>query len=241
MADDPVFSDADLGDPVECCRAARSGMPKKWSVDCVRKIMCGSDPAVVDQLGKTTVTTADSIHYDDPIFDGKKWPTKRFQAGGSADPSTKTIMVLSNTYCETAATTFYHEIWHQNQPEGMGWPNPAEDDAYANTEKWTIAHGLPGQQGDDLRMTDPVTGKLAPDPAAIRNFGQTHYPGPPAPVAGVPQPIPMAADKINNLTQVHDPVTGLNSWRPSVAGDTYAGPEVKDSPKTIDPTQWKCP
>ena len=126
---DPVFSDADVGDAVECCRAGKSGPPGKWTVDCVRKIMCKSNPSVVAQLGKTTVTTADSIHDDDPYFDGSKWVTKRFGAGGSADPSSKKIMVLSGTSCETAATTFYHDIWHQNQPTGMGWPQPAEDDA----------------------------------------------------------------------------------------------------------------
>lgn len=240
---DAAFSDADVGSTVECCRAGPFGAPKprKWTVDAVRKILCKSDPKVVADLSRTKVTTADSIHYDDPYFDGKSWTTKRFEAGGSANPATKEIMVLSGTSAETAATTFYHEVWHQNQPKGMGWPEPAEDDAYLHTEQWTIDHGLPGQQGDDLRMADPVTGKVVPDPAAIRKFVQSEYPSPPPAVAGVAQPVPVNADPVKNLTQVRDPNTGALSWRPSVKGDTYAGPEVKDNLQTIDPTQWKCP
>lgn len=240
---DTAFSDADVGSTVECCRAGPSGAsnPRNWTVDAVRKILCKSDPQVVADLSRTKVTTADSIHYDDPYFDGKSWTTKRFEAGGSANPATKEIMVLSGTSAETAATTFYHEVWHQNQPKGMGWPEPAEDDAYLHTEQWTIDHGLPGQQGDDLRMTDPATGKQVPDPAAIRKLVQNDYPSPPAAVAGVAQPVPVSSDPVKNLTQVRDPNTGALSWRPSVKGDTYAGPEVKDNLKTIDPTQWKCP
>jgi hypothetical protein len=240
---DTAFSDADVGSTVECCRAGPPGAskPRNWTVDAVRKILCKSDPQVVADLSRTKVTTADSIHYDDPYFDGKSWTTKRFEAGGSANPATKEIMVLSGTSAETAATTFYHEVWHQNQPKGMGWPEPAEDDAYLHTEQWTIDQGLPGQQGDDLRMTDPATGKQVPDPAAIRKLVQNDYPSPPAAVAGVAQPVPVSSDPVKNLTQVRDPNTGALSWRPSVKGDTYAGPEVKDNLKTIDPTQWKCP
>ena len=90
-------------------------------------------------------------------------------------------------------------------------------------------------------MTDPVSGKLVPDPAAIRKLAQDDYPSPPPPAAGVKQPVPVDSDVVRNLTQVRDPATGVRSWRPSVKGDTFAGPEVKDNLQTVDPTQWKCP
>jgi hypothetical protein len=237
---DSGFSERAVNSAVEPCRAAKKAPPRKWDVDCVKKILCKSDPAVVDQLAKTTVKTADNIYYDDPYFDGAKWTTKRFQAGGSADPASKQIMILSDTSCEGAAITFYHEVWHQNQPPGMGWPEPAEDDAYYNTEQWTIDRGLPTQH-PGLRTKDSVTKKLVPDKKAIRAFVQKEYPSPPPPVGGVPQPVPIASDPVRKLTQVRDPVTGATSWRPSKKGDTFAGPEVRVNERTIDAKQWKCP
>jgi hypothetical protein len=120
----------------------------------------------------------------------------------------------------------------------MGWPEPAEDDAYYNTELWTIERGLPGRSA--LRTKD-AAGKVVPDKKAIRDFVQNEYPGPPPPVAGKPQPAPIAADKKKNLTQVRDPVTGKTSWRPSQTGDTFPGPEKRVNPKTINKSDWKCP
>ena len=149
-------------------------------------------------------------------------------------------MILSGTSCEDATTTFYHEVWHQNQPSGMGWPEPAEDDAYYNTEQWTIDQGLPSQH-PGLRIKDAKTGKLIPNQKAIRAFVQSEYPSPPPPIAGVQQPAPINADPINNLTQVRAPKTGTKSWRPSKAGDTFAGSESRINEKTIDSQQWKCP
>lgn len=240
MPDGPLFSDRSVDSPVMPCRQAKKPNPKKWDEDCVLKILCKNDKKVVDQLAKTKVTKADDIYFEDPYFDGKKWTTKKFPAGGSADPVAKEITVLSATSCEDAATTFYHEIWHQNQPPGMGWPEPSEDDAYYNTEQWTIDRGLPSQ-GTGLRTKDPKTGKIVPDKKAIRKLVQNEYPSPPPPVKGKPQPRPIAADKKKNLTKVRDPATGKTSWRPSKKGDTFAGPEVRDNEKTIDPKKWKCP
>ena len=234
-----LFSNRAVDSPVQPCPRAKAKSLAKWDVDCVKKILCKSDPSVVNQLAKTEVKTADQIYYDDPYFDGTKWTTKRFQAGGSADTVSKKIMVLSGTSCENAAITFYHEVWHQNQPPGMGWPEPAEDDAYFSTEKWTIEKGLPSQ-GSGLRTKDKF-GKPIPDKKAIRGMVQKEYPSPPPPIAGVPQPVPINSDAVGKRTQVRDPVTGAASWRPSRAGDTYAGPETRVGEATIDPKRWKCP
>jgi hypothetical protein len=239
MPDGPLFSDQPVDSSVQGCpRQAKGAGSKKWSVAGVLKILCKNDKKIVDQLSKTTVRTADQIYFTDPYFDGKKWTTKKFMAGGSADPSAKEITVLSGTPNEQAVDTFYHEIWHQNQPAGMGWPEPAEDDAYYNTEAWLIERGLPGNP--DLRTKD-AKGKMVPDKKAIRDLVQKEYPSPPPPVGGKPQPVPIAADKKKNLTLVEDPVSGKKSWRPSKKGDTFAGPEKRVNPKTINKSDWKCP
>jgi hypothetical protein len=61
---DPVFSDADVGSTVECCRDGAFGAPKpkKWTVDCVKKILCKSDPSVV----KDNLQTVDSTQWKCP-------------------------------------------------------------------------------------------------------------------------------------------------------------------------------
>jgi hypothetical protein len=239
-----IFSDEeDPESPVAPCRdrKGKGGAPAPWDVACVLKIMCAKDKNVIDQLGKTTVNTADDIFWDDPIFDGKKWTTKRFPGGGSADPVAKEITVLNRTSCEDAAETFYHEVWHQNQPAGMGWPDPAEDDAYFNTEQWTIDRGLSGRPA--LRTVN-AAGKTVPDKGKIRAFVQNQYPSPPPPVKGKKQPVPIDKDDSDPkkpLTKVRDPTTKKESWRPSKKGDTFGGPEQRTNPKTLDPKLWKCP
>jgi len=239
-----IFSDEeDPESPVVPCggRQGKGSAPAKWDVACVLKIMCSKDKSVIDQLGKTTVNTADAIFWDDPIFDGNKWTTKRFPGGGSADSAAKEITVLNSTSCEDAAETFYHEVWHQNQPPSMGWPDPAEDDAYFNTEQWTIDRGLAGRPA--LRTVDGA-GKTVPDKAKIRSFVQKEYPSPPPPVKGKKQPVPIDKDDSDPkkpLTKVRDPVTKKESWRPSKKGDTFSGPEQRTNPKTLDPKVWKCP
>lgn len=240
MPNGPLFSDQPVDSSVQRCPRQSGGAgSKKWSVAGVLKILCKNDKKIVEQLSKTTVKTADLIYFDDPYFDGKKWTTKKFIAGGLSDANAKLITLLSDASNESAVDTIYHEIWHQNQPAGMGWPEPAEDDAYYNTELWLIERGLPGNP--DLRAKD-AAGKIIPDKKAIRDLVQKEYPGPPPPVAGVPQPIPIEADTKKNLTKVRDPVTGKTSWRPSQKGDTFsADVEKQVNPKTIDKSAWKCP
>jgi len=243
MSDQATFSDAPPGSIVQpCMPRAPKAKAAHWDVSCVCKILCAKDKAVVGQLAKSTVETADEVWFDDPYFDGKAWTTKRFDAGGSADPSSKSIMVMAEQSCEGAAITFYHEVWHQDQPAGMGWPEPAEDDAYYGTERWTVERGLPSQ-GKGLRMEDPMTGKIVPNKKAIRKMVQSEYPSPPPPVGGLKQPIPIGHRNgaMGPETEVQDPATGTITWRPSKKGDTYAGPQKIKGYKKIDPAKWTCP
>jgi len=57
---------------------------------------------------------ADDIYFEAPYFDGKTWTTKKFSAGGSADPMAKEITVLSGTSCEDATITFFPLICYYN-------------------------------------------------------------------------------------------------------------------------------
>jgi len=240
MPEGSLFTDQPVGSVISPCRQAAGAAPaKKWDVDCILKILCKNDKKIVDQLAKTTVTTLDDYYFNDPYFDGKKWTIKQFPAAGSSNSSKKSISIRSDMTCEGAVDTFYHEIWHQNQPAGMGWPEPSEDDAYYNTEQWLIDRGLPGN--DSIRTKDPVTGKIVPDKKEIRIQVQKDYPGPPPPVKGVPQPKPIDKKTKTNETKVFDPVTGKTFWRPSKAGDTFDGPAVFVNKKVVDPKQWKCP
>ena len=237
MPDGPIFSNKPYNSAVQRCPLTGSSS-KNWTVKDMLKIFCKQDKKIVDQLAKTTVITADSIYFEDPYFDGKKWITKKFNAGGSADPHSKTITILSGYSCESAADTFYHEIWHQNQPPGMGWPHPSEDDAYYNTELWMIKRGIPGNP--DLRAKD-AKGNIVPDKKAITKLVDNEYPAPPPPIAGVPQPRPIASKKATNETLVRDPVSGKTWWRSSKKGDTYAGPQKMINKSIINKSDWKCP
>src|SRR5262245_54271529 len=135
MPEGPLFSNQPVDSSVQACPRVSGGAgSEKWSVAGVLKILCKNDKKIVEQLRKTTVKTADDIYFDDPYFDGKQWTIKKFPAAGSSDSEEKLIGILSKQSNEEAVDTIYHEIWHQNQPPGMGWPYPSEDDAFYNTE-----------------------------------------------------------------------------------------------------------
>ncbi len=238
MPNGPLFSDEPVGTVEAPCRTGGGGAGTKWDVNCILDILCKKDSKVVEQLAKTTVETADELWWDDEFYNGSKWAIKKFPGGGSSSKAAKKIMILSDNSCQDAADTFFHETWHQNQPPSMAWPEPAEDDAYYNSELWSIERGLPGRP--ELRTTDGA-GKAVPDKAKIRAFVQQEYPSPPPPVGGVPQPVPVAADWPNKKTQVEDPVTGARTWRPSKTGDMVSGPQHFKNKKTIAKSDWKCP
>jgi hypothetical protein len=216
--------------PVKCAVLPCNGQNK--DIAGALKILCKNDKDVVKAMAGQKVTVADRIYFEDKEFDGKQWKTVIFEAGGSAGDGEITFLATEDD--ESKATTIYHEVWHTKQPPGMAWPEPAEDDAYYNTELWTIERGLPGQGG--LRTTD-ADGNEVPDKAKIRSNVARAYPGPKK--AG--DPIPVDFDAKNNKTKVRDPVTGVETWRPSQKGDSVAGPQKMENARVVPKEDWKCP
>ncbi len=236
MPDEMLWPETRVGSPVQACRQVKKAKAKKWDMPCILKIMCAKDKAVIDHARtKVNLYKVDRVFFDDNYFDGKKWVIKTFEAGGTSGGGD--ITFLSGDNCENAATTLYHEIWHDKQPAGMGWPHPAEDDAYYNTELWTIERGLPGQQGDDLRMKD-AKGKLVPDKTAIKDSVDRAYP---VPTTAPPDWQIVDIDKKGNQTQWRNRKTKAKVWKASTKGDTLAGPEQTVGKTLVDSKTVKCP
>lgn len=186
----------------------------------------------MDTLSKTKVNVADAIYFDDPYYDGKQWTTRRFDAGGVSDSSKKEIGVMTNTSCEDAATTFYHETWHQGQPNSMTFAE-REYDAYYSTEQWTIDRGLPTQSsGGKFRKKEK--GKVVADMQAIEKFVHKEYPVPPK-TSGTPPPHPIDKDAKGN-TVLSDGTT-----RAPTKGDSYPGPKQVVNQRELPGSVWKCP
>lgn len=222
--------------PVAPCNAKKGPWPAKWDMDCVRDILCCKDADVISRAKTTqTVYKADQVFFDDPYFDGTNWTTKRFNAAGTAGGGE--IMMLSSQSCEQAAITLYHEVWHTKQPSGMGWPHPSEDDAYYNTELWTIEQGLPSQANPPLRTTDS-NGKVVPDKALIKKHVDEEYP---QPTSVSPEWRIVNFKKSPNQTNWRNRNTGATQWKKSVKGDSMAGPQQTVNKQQIPASAFKCP
>lgn len=236
MVDGPIFSDTPVGGAVQPCRTG-AGKAKHWDLPCVLKILCKNDKDTIDYVNKhIKLYKVDRVYFQDNYFDGKSWTLKLFEAGGTSGGGE--ITFLTKDSCENAASTLYHETWHAKQPPGLDWPHPNEDDAYYNTELWTIANGLPGQDGADGLRTKDAKGKVVPDKKAIATYVDDAYP--------VPPPAPPGwrianLDKAKNQTQWHDGVSGKDVWKTSAKGDTVPGPQITKGKALIPSKSVKCP
>lgn len=234
MPEGPIFSDEPVGSPVSTCRQAKK-KAGNWDMPCLLKILCAKNKDVIDHVrNNVDLYKVDRVYFEDPYFDGKKWTTKHFEAGGTSGGGE--ITFLAKDSCEGAATTLYHETWHDKQPAGMGWPHPAEDDAYYQTELWTIGQGLPGQAGPRLRTKD-AKGKVVPDGAEIAKYVDEAYPVPPAP----PDWRISDFDPKSSQTRWTNSKTGKTQWKPSAKGDTVPGPQVTVGKTQIPAKAIKCP
>jgi hypothetical protein len=231
-----IWPEARVGSPVQPCRQAKGGKAKKSDMPCILKVLCKADKDVVDHARtKIKLYKVDQVYFDDNYFDGKKWILKRFDAGGTSGGGE--ITFLTGDSCESAATTIYHEVWHAKQPAGMGWPHPAEDDAYFNTELWTIARGLGGQQGDDLRMKD-AKGNIVPDPTNIKKLVDQVYP---VQTTAAPGWQIVDINKTKKTTEWYNAGTKVTAVKPSILGDTLEGPQITKGKKLIPAKSIKCP
>jgi len=222
---------------VECAHRATYGpTPGYWDMDCVKKILCKKDPALVKELNKLNkLKTFEEVYWDDPYYDGTKWTTKRFPGGGFNQKSSKEIGLVTQGSCEDGAVTVKHELVHQSQPK-----------AYYKAEEWAIKHGLPSQapSGYNFRKTVNVgPGKVPmvkPDKAEIQRMVRDAYPVPPA-KSGPPPPQVIGRNPANGYSIVEDPTTGKLTQRPPKKGDSYPGPMTTRGEQTIKHGSLSCP
>jgi hypothetical protein len=211
--------------------------PAKWIQD-VLKIMCPKDKAFLDGLRArgVKITAYDRIYFDDPYYDGTKWTSKRFEAGGTTSDS-EINMIRSDVARENAAT-IYHEGVHTAQPDTMPW-REKEYDAYIKEDRWRISHGFPPH--DPSFRTKDTTGKEITNEAAVRAMVDKAYPGVTATSGG--GALEQIVGKTASGNTVVQRADGSRYTRPPKKGDSYAGPEVT-VPKggiRVNMEELKCP
>lgn len=217
------------------CPTVLIGGPRTecWTIQGLLDILCPKDCALVDDIRNNvgTLSGYGRIYYNDPYYDGTRWTTRLFEGAGSSGAGG--IAVLNNESNESVAVTFKHEMHHHHQPSSMSWLEK-EYDAYTTTEQWTIDRGLPSQ-GQNFRTVD-ANGNTVPNVAEIRNSVDRAY--------------PIATTAAGDRVIGHDSVTneailerpdGTTYRRPPQSGDTHAGPEITEDPRSIDPSMFHCP
>lgn len=195
-------------------------------------ILCPRDKATLDKLraGGVKVTAFDRIYFEDPYYDGTKWTTKIFEAGGSA--AGKEINMITGQGPIDNASTLYHEGVHTTQPDSMPWRDK-EYQAYIAEEQWRIDRGFPPGR-PDFRTKD-AAGKTIVNEAAVHTFVHSEYPG------------ISAGDQIIGRMPSGDTVLerpdGSQYSRPPKKGDSYPGPQRTDPPggRPVHSSQLRCP
>lgn len=214
-----------------------------WTIPGLLAVLSAKDKALAERIrsGNIQLEVLRRLHYEDPYYDGSKWTTRTFEAGGQNTPGH--ITVTSTGSNEEAATTLFHESTHQDQPAGMPW-SQREYDAYGKTEDWAIDRGLPSQ-GTDFRKVDS-SGRTVKDTDAIKRAVDADYP-----ISSAPSTIPGASPStrpdtvINNNPSngktVVERADGSTYERPPRAGDTFPGAPIKDGARTVDPSMFRYP
>jgi hypothetical protein len=218
--------------------------PGSWNVQCVLDILCKGDSQdrdVVKKLPRLTVLNREPKHVHYKTFHNGNWVDEGFDRGGSAQGTT--IWINNNNNCEQAATTFFHEVTHTDQPASMP-DSQREYDAYYKTEEWRIKKGLPPwQPGFQKTVTDPNDPSktiVVPDRDAIKLQVDKDYGyNPPTPAGGGAAP-----PAIVGLTPDGTKVKFADGTppRPPQEGDAYRLPDTGGKvTETIDSSKWKCP
>jgi hypothetical protein len=201
--------------------------PDKWIKDMKPYFSSPADKAFLDDLiaRGVTVTAYDRIYFDDPYYDGTKWTTKRFEAGGTAGGPTE-VNILRGPNAANNASTLFHEGVHTSQPRSMAWRDK-EYDAYKKQDAWLIDHGLPPHH-PSFRTTDPGTGKAVTNEAGIKAFVDKEYPGVSVPgPGGTTERVVDKDDRGNSVVERSD---GTRYTRPPRAGDSFPGPQMTEPP-----------
>jgi hypothetical protein len=211
------------------------GAKPEWNVPCVLGILCSEDKAVVAQLPKLKVQTADKVTEVFWEYDDASWQMRTRDRGAFSNAAKKVIGFKKSTPCPTAAEQIIHEVRHQNQPSGTS--EDTERDAYTFEQEWSIKRGLPGRP--DLRTTKPGTQEEIPNAPAIAAYVAKRYSG----ATGTP------GDQIVGHTATGETeiekADGTPFTRPAQKGDSH-----QDVPKTaanldhlphVDPKEWVCP
>jgi hypothetical protein len=216
---------------------------KPWDVQCILDVFCkgdAEDREVVKKLPRLTIHNRNpkQVHYKK--YQGGKWVDGGFTSGGSANGTT--VWVNADTNCCDAASTFYHEVAHTDQPSGMPG-SQKEYDAYIKEEQWRIKKGLP-PGGHNFRKKvkdpkDPSKEIEVPNGDAIKADVDSNYAyNPPTPLGGgVPPPSVLGLTADGKEVRLSDGTT-----RPPKEGDAYRLPDTGGNViETIDPAKWKCP
>lgn len=204
------------------------------------KVMCPQDKAFLADLNArgVSVTLYDRIYFDDPYYDGKRWTTKRFEAGGTTDGNQITILRSGDANADAA--TLYHEGVHTAQAATMAWRD-REYQAYIKEEQWRIAHGIPADR-PSFRTTD-ATGKQVSNDAAIQAFVDKQYPGVTAAPATGTAPEQVIGKTRSGETRVLR-ADGSTYTRAPRAGDSFSATNAVTVPKggvKVDMAKLKCP
>jgi len=243
---EPQSGTRPVGCIVEPCPLAESKhgvADRPWDVKCILDIFCkgdSEDKEIVKKLPRLTIhkRQAKEVHYKQ--YTHGKWIDGGFTSGGSAVGTT--VWVNQDTNCREAASTFYHEVTHTDQPTSMSG-SQREYDAYTKEERWRIKKKLPpGGPGFRKRIKDPKYPSRTveiPNQDAIKVKVDADYAyNPPTPIGGGPPPpsvLGLTAD--GKEVRLSDGTT-----RPPKEKDAYRLPDTGGKIlETIDPSKWKCP
>jgi hypothetical protein len=170
-----------------------------------------------------TITAYDRIYFEDPYYDGTKWTTKHFEAGGTT--SGTHVNMIRDADAATNASIIYHEGVHTGQPSSMRW-REKEYDAYVKEDQWRLAHNLPAHD-PSFRTTD-ASGKEITDEAAVHAFVDREYPGVTVKSdTGVAEQVIGRTASGDTIVQRDD---GTQYTRPPKKGDSFASEDEITEP-----------
>ena len=212
--------------------------PAEQTMKDVKTILCKQDPQVLADLRSrgVSITVYDSIYFEDPYYDGKKWTTQRNDVLGT-NSGTQIQMVRTQSV-EDQAETLYHEAWHSHQPAGMQ-QRDKEYEAYTKTAEWRIARGLVPASF----VKKDKAGKYVVDSAAIKRHVDSQYPG-----ITVAAPGAKKSERIIGNTASGDTIIeradGSTYTRKPRKGDGYMSDVDHPTPPggyVVDPKLIQCP